>query len=56
MGYNRSGTQRCMCKVVNIVNMLSRINHIQVAAVSVCVISTGFWRGIYEFGDATLYV
>lgn len=34
--------------VVNIVNMLSRINHIQVAAVSVCVISTGFWRGIYD--------
>ena len=37
--------------VVNIVNMLSRINHIQVAAVSVCVISTGFWRGI----DDSLY-
>ena len=34
--------------VVNIVNMPSRINHIQVAAVSVCVISTGFWRGIYD--------
>lgn len=34
--------------VVNIVNMLSRINHIQVSAISVCTISTGFRRGIYD--------
>ena len=33
--------------VVNIVNMLSRIYHIQISNISVCVISTGFWRGVY---------
>ena len=34
--------------VVNIVNMLSRIYHIPISNISVCVISTGFWRGIYD--------
>lgn len=34
--------------VVNIVNMLSRIYHIPISNISVCVISTGFWRGVYH--------
>lgn len=34
--------------VVNIVNMPSRIYHIQISNISVCVISTGFWRGVYN--------
>ena len=34
--------------VVNIVNMPSRIYHIQISNISVCVISTGFWRGVYD--------
>ena len=31
-----------------IVNMPSRIYHIQIAHISVCVISAGFWCGIYD--------
>ncbi len=34
--------------VVNIVNMPSRIYHIQISNISVCVISTGFWCGVYN--------
>ena len=31
-----------------IVNMLSRIYHIQISHISICAISAGFWCGIYD--------
>ena len=34
-----------------IVNMLSRIYHVQIPHISVCAISAGFWCGIYNLLD-----